>query len=371
MKRSFLVLITVLLLGVLIVTGCTAAPSTPSTTPTPTPTPTPTQAPSTQTFELKFAYWIPPVIPIAKLGYDAWGNEIENATGGRVKIKFFGGGAMGAPADHYKLCTSGTADIVNFVPEFTPGVFPLTSSYALPMMFPSSEVAAAAFWQFHQKYTTKTEMKGVKLLAVSPTAPMQLLTNKVQVKTLADLKGLKLAVTAPVQTKIVEKLGGTPVFMPEGDVYTSLERGMVDGRLHQWDGAVSWKGMEVTKYRTGDANLALDIMHIAMNLDTWNKLPADLQNIITGASGLLWSRHLGMVFDRANNTYLSVVQEYDKKKGNPDIYWLPGDERQKWIAAISPYYDEWIKDMDSKGLQGKAVVEDLKAWVAQYTKSYQ
>ncbi len=369
MKKFFLVSLVVVFIGLFIFGGCAAPAPTPTPKPTPTPTPAPT--PSTQTFELKFAYWIPPVIPIAKLGYDAWGNEIENATGGRVKIKFFGGGAMGAPADHYKLCTSGTADIVNFVPEFTPGVFPLTSSYALPMIFPSSEVAAASFWQFHQKYTLKTELKGIKLLAVSPTAPMQLLTNKVQVKTLADLKGLKLAVTAPVQTKIVEKLGGTPVFMPEGDVYTSMERGMVDGRLHQWDGAVSWKGMEVTKYRTGGANLALDIMHIAMNLDTWNKLPADLQNIITGASGLLWSRHLGMVFDRANNTYLSVVQEYDKKKGNPDIYWLPDDERQKWVAAITPYYDEWIKDMDSKGLQGKAVVEDLKAWVAQYTKLYQ
>ncbi len=278
---------------------------------------------------------------------------------------------MGAPPDHYDLCTSGTADIVNFVPEFTPGVFPLTSSYALPLIFPSSEITAGAFWQFHKKYTATSELKDVKLLAVSPTAPHQLLTNKVHVKTLEDLKGLKIIVTAPVQTKIVEKLGATPVFMPEGEVYTSLERGLADGRLHQWDGAVVWKGMEVTKYRTGNANLALDVMHIAMNRDSWNSLPPDIQDIITGATGLLWSRHLGMVFDRANNANLLVLQEYDKKVGNPDIYWLPDDERQRWVEAVTPIWDEWVQEMEGKGLPGKAALEDLKAWVVQYQKMWE
>src|SRR4030042_1500485 len=230
------------------------------------------------------------------------------------------------------------------------------------MMFPSSEIASAALYQFHKKYTWDKEYKGVKILAINATAPNQLLNNRVQVKTLADLKGVKIAVTSPTATKLVEALGATPVFMPEGEIYTSIERGLVDGRLHQWDGAVVFKAMEVTKYRTGNVNIYLDQMVIAMNLDSWKKLPADLQNIIPGATGLLWSRHLGMVFDRANSSQLLVLQEYDKKKGNPDIYWLPQDERQKWVEAITPMYDEWAKDMTGKGLPGKAALDDLNAW---------
>ena len=92
---------------------------------------------------------------------------------------------------------------------------------------------------------------------------------------------------------------------------------------------------------------------------------------MTGATGLLWSRHLGMVFDRANNANLLVLQEYDKKKGNPEIYWLPDDERQKWVQAVTPIWDEWVQDMEGKGLPGKAASEDLKAWVAQYEKMWQ
>ena len=98
---------------------------------------------------------------------------------------------------------------------------------------------------------------------------------------------MKIAVTAPTTvTTILEYTGSVAVFMPEGEVYTSLERGLVDGRVHQWDGAVVWKGMEVTKYRTGNVNLAVNEMLIVMNRDTWNKLPADIQNIMTGATGL-------------------------------------------------------------------------------------
>lgn len=371
MKKLFPVLVSILVLAVLIFTGCATSTTTPPSTSAPAPASTPSPAPSTQSFELKFAYWIPPVIPIAKFGYEAWGNEVENATNGRVKIKFFGGAAMGAPADHYDLVKSGTADICNFVGAFTPGVFPLTTIANLPLLFPSSEVTAGAMWEFSQKYTFDKEFKDVKILAMSPTAPVQLLNNKLQVKTLADLKGLKIAVTSPTQTKIVEKLGAAPVFMPEGDVYTSMERGLVDGRLHQWDGAVVWKGMEVTKYRTGNLDITLDLMTIAMNRATWNKLPSDLQNIITGVTGLLWSRHLGMVFDRANNNNLVVLQEYDKKKGNPEIYWLPADERQKWVQAVTPYYDEWIKEVEGKGLPGKAALDDIRSLVAKYTKMYQ
>jgi TRAP-type C4-dicarboxylate transport system substrate-binding protein len=366
MKKLFFALLAIVLIGVLILGGC--AQTTPA--PAPTPAPTPTSAPSTQTFELKFAYWIPPVIPISKLGYEAWGHEIEDATGGRIKIKFFGGGAMGAPADHYDLVKSGTADIVNFVPAFTPGVFPLDSVSNLPLIFSSAEIAATSLWQFHQKYTVNSEFKDIKLLAISPVSPLQLLNNVRQVKTLEDLKGMKVAATAPTVTKILEKLGAIPVFMPEGDVYTSLERGLVDGRLHQWDGAVAWKGMEVTKYRTGNVDVALDEMVIGMNRNTWNKLPSDLQDILTGATGLLLSRHFGMVFDRANNDNLLVLQAYDKKVGNPDIYWLPAGERQRWVTAVTPLWDEWVNEMAGKGLPGKAALDDLRALVTQSETIY-
>jgi TRAP-type C4-dicarboxylate transport system substrate-binding protein len=371
MKKLFQVLLVVTIISILVFSGCTGQSPAPAPKPEPT-TPAPAPAPAQPgSIELKFAYWPPPKAEICGLGFEPWGREIEDATGGVVKVKYFGGSAMGAPKDHYKLVESGTADIGVFVAEFTPGVFPLSSIANMPLIFPSSEIAAGALWQFHKKYTFDTELKNVKILAVSPTAPAQLLTKTKQVKTLDDFKGMKVSVTSPLRAKMVEALGAAPVFTPEGEVYTNLERGLVDGRLHEWDGAVVWKEMEVTKYRTGNINLSLNQMLVAMNLDTWNSLPANIQEIITGATGLHMSRHLGMIFDRANNRNLLVLQEYDRKAGNPEIYWLPEDERAKWIAAITPYMDAWVKDMEDKGLPGNAALKDVNGWVDQYKELWQ
>ena len=109
MKKLLLISLAVLTIAMLIFTSCSQqAPA-----PTPAPAPAPAPAPTPQTYELKFAYWTPPPIAISRLGYEAWGSEIEDVTGGRIKIKFFGGGAMGAPENHYDLVKSGTADIAN------------------------------------------------------------------------------------------------------------------------------------------------------------------------------------------------------------------------------------------------------------------
>ena len=67
------------------------------------------------------------------------------------------------------------------------------------------------------------------------------------------------------------------------------------------------------------------------------------------------SRYLGMVFDRANNDNLAVLQAYDKKVGNPDIYWLPAEERQRWVArGCTPTGDEWVTEHGQQRATGES-----------------
>jgi TRAP-type C4-dicarboxylate transport system substrate-binding protein len=321
--------------------------------------------------ELIFAYWPPKDADICRLGFEAWGHEIEEATGGRVRVKFLGDSAMGAPNDHYKLAVTGTADISNFVPEFTPGEFPLSSIANLPMLFPSSEAAAMALYRFHMKYTAATEFSEVKLLAVSPTAPAQLLTRTQQVRNLDDLDGMKIVTTSKIQAQLIELLGAAPVFMTDRELYTSLERGLTDGRFTEWHGAMVWQVMDATRYRTANIDLALNQMLIAMNWDCWYSLPPDIQQIITGATGLLLSRHLGMVLDRANYRSLVTLKEYDRQAGNPEIYWLPDDERQRWAEAVRPFTDRWVAETEAAGYPARAALEDVIAWLAEYRPIYE
>ena len=275
---------------------------------------------------------------------------------------------MGAAPDHYDLVLKGTADIGWIDPNFTPGVFPLIGAIALPMLFPNSEVAGAVFWEMMDKYMADTEFSKVKVLWVYPTGLFQLWTREKQVKTVEDIKGLKLACTSTVLTKITEALGGVPVFMPEPDIYTSLERGMLDGRWHEWEGGWTWKAHEVTKYRTANVDLATNTNVIIMNLDAWNSLPPDIQKILDEASGLEYSMYSGGVWDATNEEFLPIVMDYDEKAGNPPIYYLPDDERARWKEAITPVYDEWVNEMEAEGLPGKAIFEDVLAAVKKHSK---
>ena len=59
---------------------------------------------------------------------------------------------------------------------------------------------------------------------------------------------------------------------------------------------------------------------------------------------------------------------YDKEKGNPAIYELPKDEKAKWAQALTPIYDKWAAEMDSKGLPGKAFMSDLLTISAKYNQ---
>ena len=351
-KRILLVSVAILLVGAFVLAGC----AKPATAPT-----------SQEPIELKFAYWFPPVSPPGSRAIEPWGDVIEKATNGRVKITFYGGETLGKAPDHYDLCLKRTADITAIDPSFTPGVFPLCEAITLPMQFPSSEVAAEVWWDLMEKYMAKAECSKVKVLWVYPTATFQMMTRTKQVRTLEDLKGMKFSATSPMLAKTTEALGAVPVVMAEPDIYTSLERGLIDGRWCDWECAWTWKAYEVTKYRTDNIGLGVNTNIVVMNLDSWNSLPPDIQKIIDENTGFDKSRSCGAMFEALPDEFLPKLLDYDQKAGNPEIYSLPESERERWVEAVGPVCDDWANDMEAKGLPGKQVLEDLRSLVKKYS----
>jgi TRAP-type C4-dicarboxylate transport system substrate-binding protein len=104
-----------------------------------------------------------------------------------------------------------------------------------------------------------------------------------------------------------------------------------------------------------------------MNQGSWNKLPVDIQNIFTGASGLAWSQNHGLMFDWTEAQSRDILIAYDQKVGNPAIYYLPDTERQRWISAVQPVTDAFVTQMEAKGLPAKASLADIKSWVTTYS----
>lgn len=314
----------------------------------------------TQTIELKFSHWIPPSSIYHYGAYVPWAKEIERLTGGRVKITFYQMEALGKAKDHYQLCIQGLADIVMIDPEWTPGLFPLSQAISLPFLFFSAEAASAAYYEVNEKYLLNTEFKHVKLLWTQTTSPVAIHTVKKPVHSMQDLKGLVIGVTSRPAIECIKLLGGSPQFVPMPDIYTALEKGVLDGFVQTWSAAKAFRCYEVTKYRT-DLKIWVDKMAIVMNMDKWNKLPPDVKDIFERTTGLEKSRATGAIYDHHNEKEAlgQVIKPYDSQRGNPPVYSLSREEILRWKEIVKPMWENWVRQKESEKLPARAFFNDL------------
>jgi TRAP-type C4-dicarboxylate transport system substrate-binding protein len=207
-----------------------------------------------------------------------WAKEVEKRTNGRVQITVFPGGTL-TPADKcYDGVVKGISDIGFSVLAYTRGKFPLTEVSDLPLGMKTGLVASKVINDYYKKFKPK-ELDEVKVMYLHGHGP-GIIHSKKEIKTLEDLKGMKIRCTG-MAAKIVGALGGTPVAMPMGETYDALSRGVVDASMAPQEALQGWKWGEVVKctienfgssYSTG--------MFVVMNKDKWNSLSPDIQKII-------------------------------------------------------------------------------------------
>lgn len=357
-KRLCLLSLIVVVLGALILSSC--AKEEPSTSPAPVPEPAPAVE---KPIELKLSTWVPPKSLAAEL-IDAWIEEVKEATGGKVNITHYASASLGAQQDHYNMVLSRQADIV--LSGGTEGIHLRSEFVTLPFLFNTTQEAGYVQWKVAQKYMVDTELKDVKYLYSIPVALDNIAVNKQQIKSLEDMKGLKITTGGDIATKALEALGATPVFLPPPDMYTAIERGMVDGLAGNWEKLFIFKEYEVTKYRTGNINAWAMVMPIYMNLDAWNSIPSDLQEVIDGLSGLERSQHNGAIMDDTDRMFRGMIEEYDKEVGNPPFYDLTNEERDRWIAITESVRQDWVKDKEAKGIPAQEILDMTYALVKEY-----
>lgn len=193
--------------------------------------------------ELTYSIFFPATHKNTLLAQD-WAKEIGTRTGGKVKITVFPGGTLTKAEVCYDGVEKGISDIGMSVLGYTRGKFPLSEVLDLPLGVRNGAAATAMANAFYQKFAPK-EFGSVKIMYLHAHGPGFLHTKK-PVKTLEDLKGLKVRCTG-LSAKIVTALGGTPVAMPMGETYDALSRGVVDGSMSPVESLEGWRWGEVVK----------------------------------------------------------------------------------------------------------------------------
>ena len=289
-----------------------------------------------------------------------WAREIEKRTNGRVKINVYSGGTLAKANETYNAVSGGIADIGMSCFAYTQGRFPIMEAVDLPLGYPDGKAATLAVNEFYNTMKP-AELNDVKVLYLHAHGPGLLHTKK-PVKTLADMKGLKVRSTG-FSGKVVSALGGTPIAMPQPDTYEALQKGVVDGTFAPMETLKGWKQGEVIKHTTNTRDIGYTTgMYVVMNKQKWEKLPADIQQIFTAVSQE-WITVHGEAWDKADQDGLVFTRE----RGN-EIIELGPQQDALWIAAVRPVLDEYIAGMKTKNLPGEQAVAELQNLIKQYKK---
>ncbi|NWF91616.1 MAG: TRAP transporter substrate-binding protein [Syntrophaceae bacterium] len=298
--------------------------------------------------------------------YKAWIKKVGEATKGRLEIVFYPGASLGPPMEAYKMIASGAVDMGCVIVGFYPGRFPLTDVVQLPFLgLPSAVVGSRVYWDLYERFPEfRKEYQDVKVLILYTDAPTPIGSNKA-IRKAEDVKGLKIRALAGSPTEMIKALGGSPVLMPPGEIYTSMERKVIDGWMISWEAVIGHRLQEVSKYFT-TANMYQPALTFLMNEGAWKKLPPDIQKIVEEHSGAAGAEFFGKEFDRFNKEGIEIVR---KMKGK-EIIPLSPEQVEKWRAICKPIWDKWVAEMEAKGLPGKAVLGEAQKLVAKYTKQY-
>ncbi len=311
-----------------------------------------------KTINLRFAHQNPDTGWSSIHCVDPWLRSVEEATGGRVKIQAYYGQTLAKGKDLWNATKMGITDIAWCFHGYWPNMTPLTDVVSLPALpFRTAEKGSETLWKLYEKFPEiQNEFKDVKVLLFYTSEPYSLITRGKQVKSIEDLKGMKIRMTGGPPTDMVKALGAVPMLIPMPDNYISLQKGVIDGMGVPWEAIHVFRFYEVVDYYT-EVPFPAVYFSIAMNKNKWNSLPKDIQDAIMSVSGLEGSKFWGRNFFDAMKAETLKKLQTEGQAGN--VIQLSEAECERWLeVGGKPVWNRWVKDMESKGFANAQKILD-------------
>jgi TRAP-type transport system periplasmic protein len=277
--------------------------------------------------------------------------QVAEATDGTVTIEIHPAEALTAPGDAYDNAAAGAIDIGWALHGYTPGRFPLTDSVELPFLFENAGQATTALWDLYDEFPELQDEYGdVHVLGLWTHDVGNLYVTDTAV-TEPDLSGLTLRAPGPIQTNLIEALGGAGVGLPAPELYDSLERGVIDGLMIADTGVDSFTLYEVVDHAT-IANFYVAGQFLVMNQGAWDSLSDAQQQAIDGLAGRDLSLTAAGAYDDAHARVVGQHDEWGLEIVNVD-------DLAPWQAAAQSVVDDWISAREADGLPGQQMYDRL------------
>ncbi len=303
---------------------------------------------------LKFAHFVPPQHTITKSTVEPFANAVSAATNGELTVQVYPGGELGAgPLEQYVRAVQGVADIVWGLQGYTSSQFPKTMIAELPGAIPEGMAGYEAIWHAYDAGLLSDEFPGTRPLALWTSEPNIFIMKDHDIRTPADLAGLKIRVSGAVAGRLVEALGATPVQMPANEIYNSLQTGLIDGVITGSSAVGDFKLDEVANSYTLGAPLGQITFYVVMNQAKYDSLSPEMQKAIDDASGLVLSKSAE---DGWNARALQVIESM-KAAGDNTVIELTDEEAAAFGAITTPITQQVVTELGAedvyKAMQGE------------------
>lgn len=289
--------------------------------------------------------------------------EIKEKTNGQLDISIFWSGQHPYEgSDMLKVVKDGQAELVHLYSGYLTSVEPVLGLDAIPMLLPPEAMEGyrivSALWGNFEQNKAGTlekilqERWNASMIHLLPASPQRFFTKGYTIDGLGSLRGHKVRVYSTELAQLVQLLGGTPVSLSFGEVYTGLATGLIDGLVTSLQFAKSGGFMDVC-----DTINMWEIMAsmdgVAVNLKALNDLPPDIRQIFLKV--MRDSAKKPETLELTNN---AMILENELLLGKKAFVPAPAKRKevvdrvnteivQKWISSVGADAQEVIKQIES------------------------
>ncbi|MCE3028468.1 TRAP transporter substrate-binding protein [Salinicola sp. DM10] len=294
---------------------------------------------------LRLSHFWPGASAINQQIFEQWAKAVEAQSGGEIEIQNFPSQTLSQADETYDATVNGIADIGITAQGYTNGRFPLSQIVELPGVAESAPQGACVLQTLYDDGKIASEYDNSHVLFLFTTGPGYIHTKDTDVQKPSDLEGLRIRRPTAVAGEMLENMGAQPVGMPAPDIYTSLQRGVIDGLSFPWEGIKSFQLGEQLHYHTQVPFYTL-IFVATMNQRAYDRLTPEQKQVIDDNSGMQWAEKAGAVFaaqDRAGK------QQAEQAGDTIRVVDHPLDD-PAWQTPLRDGIDDYLGALEARGL---------------------
>jgi TRAP-type mannitol/chloroaromatic compound transport system substrate-binding protein len=268
-----------------------------------------------------------------------WADKITTMTGGRIEIEVMPVNSVVGASETLSAVSAGILQGHMTDPSYFSGqdpAFGMLGNLVGAWQNPYDFLEYMEYGGGEELYNELVEPYGNHLISAA-TFPLESVPSTVPIKSLEDFKGLKIRAPQGMVYNIFERIGATPVNLPASEVYTALEKGVIDAADSTVLSNNDAMGLHAyAQYPLYPGFHSMPMIAIEINKKIWDGLPVELQITLETAFD-------GMAYDMIARLKQQDIETLQKLQEDPDVYPfdLPTEERKKFRTAAEQEWKEW------------------------------